>query len=163
MTTTRRSMTAPAAAGTATGTAPSNVPCIQSGLQLPVLHMVRPVQTRPAWQASSAVHWAPAPGTLLLSMQTPNTDAPSFSFTTNLWYAYDAPGQSNPGGDLPAPEQGGIYGVDPLLGDPGGGDYSIDPASPAAGAGTTIDELTRDVVDVCYLDPPAIGARERPE
>ncbi|MCB9755937.1 MAG: hypothetical protein H6713_38945 [Myxococcales bacterium] len=93
----------------------------------------------------------------------PNTDAPSFSFTTNLWYAYDAPGQSNPGGDLPAPEQGGIYGVDPLLGDPGGGDYSIDLASPAAGAGTTIDELTRDVVDVCYLDPPAIGARERPE
>ncbi len=93
----------------------------------------------------------------------PNTDAPSFSFTNNLWYAYDDPAQSDPGGDLPAAEQAGVYGVDPLLSDPAAGDYSLSAGSPAVGAGMNLDEVTLDLDGVCYLDPPAIGAHELDE
>jgi hypothetical protein len=41
----------------------------------------------------------------------PNTDAGSFSFRENLWFAEDQPGRSRP--ELPTTERGGVYGVDP--------------------------------------------------
>lgn len=84
------------------------------------------------------------------------TDAPSFEFAHNLWYAWDAPGASVP--SLPAPETGGVYGQDPgFL--PG---FRIPPASPAAGAGQGGPWLAGDRDGRCYAAPPAIGAHEAP-
>lgn len=87
-----------------------------------------------------------------------NTAPDTFSFTTNLWYAHDSPGQSTP--NLPVAEQGGIVGSDPLLADPGNGDYDIDAASPAAGAGSAVTNLGGDFDGACFAMPPSIGAFE---
>jgi hypothetical protein len=84
-----------------------------------------------------------------------DTDPASFSFASNLWYAFDDPNQSNPGGDLPTAESGGIVGQDPLLTDPASGDFTLQPGSPAAGAAL-------DRAGVCFADPPSIGAYEAP-
>lgn len=43
----------------------------------------------------------------------PNTDPASFTFRDNLWFAEDQPARSRP--DLPTPERGGVYGVDPKV------------------------------------------------
>ena len=61
----------------------------------------------------------------------PSTAPETFVFANNLWFAADAPEQSDP--QLPVAEQGGIVGIDPALAD----DRSIGPESPAAGAGRT--------------------------
>lgn len=89
-----------------------------------------------------------------------DTDPASFSFTSNLWYAVDDPAQSDPAGDLPTPETGGIVGVDPLLADLAGGDYALTPNSPAVYAGTTPSGGPLDRTGQCYADPPSIGAHE---
>ncbi len=78
----------------------------------------------------------------------------TFTFSNNLWYAEDAPEQSDPA--LPAPESGGLVGVDPLLAD----DFSIGADSPAAGAGVTIAGARGDHLGRCWADPPSIGAFE---
>ncbi len=85
-----------------------------------------------------------------------NTDAQSFSFQTNLWYAHDDPGASAP--DLPSAEQGGLTGVDPMFA--GGGDFHLGAGSPALGAGSALPELSGDRDGACYLAPPSIGAYE---
>lgn len=82
------------------------------------------------------------------------TDASSFVFANNLWYASDSPGESAP--DLPVVESDGVVGDDPGLSD----DYSIAEGSPAAGAGVALDELGADFAGECYRDPPSIGAFE---
>jgi hypothetical protein len=87
------------------------------------------------------------------------TDAPSFQFQNNLWYAHDNPGQSQPSG-LPAAETGAIVGQDPALANPGGGDYRIGSASPAAGAGTSVAGVSGDLDGNCYASPPSVGAFE---
>jgi len=43
----------------------------------------------------------------------PHTSPESFTFADNLWFCEDRPTASRP--DLPAPETGGVYGVDPKL------------------------------------------------
>jgi hypothetical protein len=90
----------------------------------------------------------------------PNTQASSFQFGNNLWYAHDMPVSSRPT-DLPSAETNGIAGSDPRLGSPASGDYTIPSASPAAGAGQRVAELRSDMVGRCYADPPSIGGFER--
>jgi hypothetical protein len=90
----------------------------------------------------------------------PDTDPDSFVFANNVWYAWDDPGQSDPGNGLPVAEQDGVYGQDPGFADAGNGDYHISPQSPAAGAGAGLDELGADFDGVCYGSPPSAGAFE---
>ena len=78
------------------------------------------------------------------------------TFANNLWYAWDAPAQSQPA--LPSPETNGIYGVDPDLG-PG---YRIGPGSPAAGTGVTSPWSDGDHDGACFATPPSRGAFEVP-
>jgi hypothetical protein len=82
----------------------------------------------------------------------PNTDAGSFTFANNLWYAWDNPSQSQP--NLPAAESGGLYGDDPDLDDA----YRIGTLSPAAGAGTPTAHAWGDLDGLCYAATPSIGA-----
>jgi hypothetical protein len=89
----------------------------------------------------------------------PDTDAASFEFSNNLWYAHDAPDESEPT-SLPAPETAGVYGVDPAFANVASDDVSIDATSPLAGAGRTLPEVTSDLDGACFADPPSIGALE---
>jgi hypothetical protein len=88
-----------------------------------------------------------------------NTQAATFTFRNNLWYAHDMPAQSMP--SLPAAETAGIYGQDPRLVAPASGDYALMAGSPAAGAGTRLANVAGDAGGRCYLDPPSLGAFER--
>jgi len=88
----------------------------------------------------------------------PNTAPDTFTFSHNLWYAYDAPAQSQP--NLPVTETGGIVGEDPLLADPSSGDYHLQTGSPAIGQGATTSGVTTDYDGVAYASPPSIGAFE---
>jgi hypothetical protein len=88
-----------------------------------------------------------------------NTDAATFTFRNNLWYAHDMPAQSMP--SLPAAETAGLYGQDPRLVAPASGDFALMAGSPAAGAGTPLANVAGDAGGRCYLDPPSIGAFER--
>jgi hypothetical protein len=85
----------------------------------------------------------------------PNTAPETFTFASNLWYAWDNPGQSQP--TLPVTETDGIYGEDPLL-DPG---YRIGAASPAAGSGEPTAWTWGDHDGFCFANPPSRGAFER--
>ena len=87
----------------------------------------------------------------------PNTQANTFVFRNNVWFAHDNAGQSTPTG-LPSAETGGIYGQNPALVTPA---YSIPSSSPAAGVGIRLTEVTGDYNGRCYLDPPSAGAFER--
>jgi hypothetical protein len=84
----------------------------------------------------------------------PNTAPATLEFASNLWYARDDPGQSQP--SLPAPETDGIYGVDPELGP----DYRIGPGSPAAGSGQPTPWTWGDLDGACFATPPSRGAFE---
>ncbi|MDQ3813520.1 MAG: hypothetical protein M3347_06165, partial [Armatimonadota bacterium] len=53
----------------------------------------------------------------------------TFKFARNFWYCLDAPARSRP--TLPTPEEGGIYGQDPLFRDAEKGDIHLQPNSPA--------------------------------
>jgi hypothetical protein len=90
----------------------------------------------------------------------PNTQAATFQFANNLWYAHDMPSSSRPT-DLPSPETGAVVGVDPQLQAPTSGDYRLGASSPAASAGQRATELRSDMIGRCYGDPPSIGAYER--
>lgn len=87
-----------------------------------------------------------------------NTDAASFSFRNNLWYAHDQPGNSAP--SLPVAESGGLVGVAPMFVSLATGDHRLQSASPAIGAGAAVTELLGDLDGECYLSPPSIGAYE---
>ena len=84
----------------------------------------------------------------------PDTAPASFQFASNLWYAWDDPGQSQP--SLPSAETGGLYGVDPQLGP----DFRIPASSPAARSGQTTTWTWGDLDGTCYADPPSRGAFE---
>lgn len=88
----------------------------------------------------------------------PGTDPTSFTFTHDLWYAYDDPAQSQP--NLPVPETGGVVGQDPLLRSVAGHDYRLLAGSPAAGAGLTLPAAPVDFTGAHYSAPPSIGAFE---
>lgn len=85
-----------------------------------------------------------------------NTDAPSFTFRTNLWYAHDNAAQSQPT-NLPAAESGGIYGQDPGVAAP---DFVTSAGSPAVGQGTHPAHAPGDLLGKCWKNPPSIGAYE---
>lgn len=87
-----------------------------------------------------------------------NTDAASFEFANNLWYAFNQPGQSQP--SLPALETNGVYGMNPLFINAAAGDYSVATNSPAAGKGRKLPNVRADLRERCYAAPPAIGAVE---
>lgn len=87
----------------------------------------------------------------------PDTEPGSFVFSHNLWYAEDSPSDSEPS-YLPVTEVNGVYGEDPGFASPE--DESITTASPAAGAGVALPEVTTDVDGECYQTPPAVGAHE---
>lgn len=84
----------------------------------------------------------------------PNTAAETFTFSSNLWYAWNNPAQSQP--SLPVAETNGMYGEAPLLG-PG---YAIGSSSPAAGSGETTAWTWGDYGGACFADPPSRGAFE---
>jgi hypothetical protein len=83
-----------------------------------------------------------------------NTAPDTFTFASNLWYAYDNPAQSLP--TLPVPETNGIYGLDPLFVD----GYQIAPSSSAFRTGLPLAGVSADFAGQCYADPPSIGAYE---
>jgi hypothetical protein len=87
------------------------------------------------------------------------TDAASFEFSNNLWYAHDAPSDSEPN-PLPVAETAGIYGEDPEFADVEADDVGIDATSPLANAGVPL--VTADLDGACYAEPPSIGALEVP-
>ena len=64
----------------------------------------------------------------------PDTAPETFRFARNVWYSPDDP---RLGPALPTEEIDGLTGVDPLLTDPAGGDFSLQPGSPAEGRGHT--------------------------
>lgn len=82
----------------------------------------------------------------------PNTAPDTFTFASNLWYAWDNPALSQP--SLPVAETDGLYGVDPELG-PG---YRIGQSSPAAGSGEPTAWTWGDLDGACYSNPPSRGA-----
>jgi len=88
----------------------------------------------------------------------PNTDAASFQFANNLWYAFNQPGQSQP--SLPAAETNGVYGLNPLFVSPATGDYAVATNSPAVGNGRRLPRVWADHLERCYANPPTIGAFE---
>jgi hypothetical protein len=85
-----------------------------------------------------------------------NTDAPSFAFSHNLWYAHDEPARSTP--SLPVTEAAGLYGQDPRF---ASGGYVPQAGSPALGQGDPSSIQGGDFTGVCYRTPPAIGAYEQ--
>jgi hypothetical protein len=87
-----------------------------------------------------------------------NTDAGSFSFENNLWYATDDPGASAP--TLPVAESGGLVGTPAGFADEAGGDYHLAAGSPAIGAGASVADAYGDLDGNCWLEPPSIGAYE---
>jgi hypothetical protein len=89
----------------------------------------------------------------------PNTDAGSFGFSNNLWYAHDRPDHSAP--RLPADEDGGIAGRAPLFDPQAGQPYVLQKGSPALGAGKWLEGvLADDIEGRRFADPPSIGAYE---
>ncbi len=87
-----------------------------------------------------------------------NTDAATFAFANNLWYAFDRPEVSRPA--LPSVETNGLYGLNPLFRDTVKSDFSIPANSLVIGKGTKLPSLRADLLERCYADPPAIGAFE---
>jgi hypothetical protein len=85
-----------------------------------------------------------------------NTDAPSFRFSHNLWYAHDDPSRSAP--SLPVTESGAVTGQDPRF---VSGGYALQTGSPALGQGEPAVAQGGDMDGVCYRSPPAIGAYEQ--
>ncbi len=86
----------------------------------------------------------------------PNTESDTFTFSHNLWWAGDDPGQSAP--SLPSDESGALVGEDPMADADGG----IPGGSPAAGAGAPAGMawVTSDHAGACYASPPSVGAFE---
>lgn len=87
-----------------------------------------------------------------------NTDAASFKFANNLWYAFNQPSQSQP--TLPSEEANGLYGLNPFFVNTTNGNFSVATNSPAAGKGMRLPGLWADNLEHCYSNPPTIGAFE---
>jgi hypothetical protein len=73
----------------------------------------------------------------------PNTDAASFQFANNLWYAHDQPGRSAP--NLPSRETNGIFGQDPQFNDVANADYSPRSTSVAVAKGLKLPAVHSDL------------------
>lgn len=87
-----------------------------------------------------------------------NTDASSFEFANNLWYAFNQPNQSQP--SLPSAETNGLYAVNPRFNNAAAGDYSVATNSAAVGKGRRLPNVKADLLERCYADRPILGAFE---
>jgi hypothetical protein len=87
-----------------------------------------------------------------------NTDAASFTFANNLWYAFDQPERSKP--ILLSAETDGLYGQDPLFLNASNHNFSLGTNSPAVGKGKRLPGVQADNRERCYSNPPTIGAFE---
>ncbi len=65
----------------------------------------------------------------------PGTEPKSFRFERNVWCCIDDPSRARAAVHLPAPEIGGVYGVDPMFKDAAKGDLTLREGSPATMAG----------------------------
>lgn len=88
----------------------------------------------------------------------PHTEAGTFFFARNLWYARDLPARSAPA--LPHAELGGLRGLDPRLADASGRAGALAAGSPAAGRGMPWSGLRRDADGRPCRNPPSVGAFE---
>jgi hypothetical protein len=86
----------------------------------------------------------------------PHTQPETFQFSNNLWYCEDRPQSSRP--TLPAPETGGVYGVDPRLADPGRSDFR--PRDPKA-AGFGAHAFQAAAGESAFPSGPAAGKPAR--
>ena len=87
------------------------------------------------------------------------TESRSFSLVGNLWYAHDAPSQSQP--RLPGfagSQSEAIVGVDPEFVDARAGDFHLKPNSPVRAVGAARFAPVSDVFGGCYANPPSLGA-----
>ena len=88
----------------------------------------------------------------------PDTFPETFVFANNLWFALDG------GAGWTGPTYCcGIVQQDPLLVDLAGGDYRLQPESPAVGAGVVVSGIIgADFTGAPFAAPPSIGAYESP-
>lgn len=87
----------------------------------------------------------------------PLTRPETFRFSNNLWWDITDPGFTP---SLPNPDPEQIIGLDPLMTDPQGGDFTLQSVSPAIKQGATLFRSYTDIEGNDYLDPPSIGAYE---
>jgi hypothetical protein len=91
-----------------------------------------------------------------------DTAPETFAFSNNLWFAPGQPASWRPnlGGGVPD-ESDPLVQMDPRMLDRAGGDYHLQPDSPARGAARTIDTpVPGDFDGRCYATPPTLGAFE---
>lgn len=86
----------------------------------------------------------------------PDTRPETFTFSHNLWFNVDNPNWSGP--NLPVEESAGLTGFDPLFVDAARDSFSLQPGSPAIGAGFSVDEPARDFYGHPFAAPRSIGA-----
>lgn len=88
----------------------------------------------------------------------PDTQANTFGFSNNLWYAHNSPAQSQP--ILPVTETGPVVGDDPMFANTASGDYRLLAGSPAGSAGKSYASPEHDFTGLPFRDLPSIGAYE---
>lgn len=86
-----------------------------------------------------------------------NTRPATFTFSNNLWFNVENGSWNGP--NLPATESNGIISRDPLLASPPS-DFTLRTASPAIGAGLTVNQPTHDYNNRPFLATRSIGAVE---
>jgi hypothetical protein len=85
----------------------------------------------------------------------------TFTFGSNLWYAYDQGGGWRPDISAPIPaETDSIYQMDPMMVDRAGGNYALGAGSPAAGQARDVGPLPPDYAGRCFASPATLGAFE---
>ena len=87
-----------------------------------------------------------------------NTDAASYTFANNLWFAADSPATIYNLAEVT--EMNRITGQDPALANVATGDATLSAGSPAVGAGRVITGVEGDRGGRCWLNPPSVGAYE---
>jgi hypothetical protein len=89
------------------------------------------------------------------------TQPETFTFGSNLWYAYDqGAGWSPDIADPIPPETDSLVQVDPMMIDREGGNYALAAGSPAIGQARDVGALPPDFSGRCYASPASLGAFE---
>jgi hypothetical protein len=82
----------------------------------------------------------------------------SFSIDRNLWYAHDAPRQSEPRMRGVGPDTNSLVGIDPMFVNATAHDFHLGGTSIAIAGGGLTDAPPADVDGKCYDSPPSLGA-----